>query len=184
MEIPTTHEILLFRLILCAIVLFFGATYAITLFIDSFFVCQIYAVNPLESCIFETGKESSWGYCTADCHFFTAEFILCFIVCLSFLWCSCLEAPLCNTIGTTVKHVFKRKLTRLTQFFNYVLPILFYHVPSIFIESDSICFGAPTLLSPTFVDYGKYVLSCNLHAMVGICKEGWLWDFLIKFYFG
>ena len=34
MEIPTTHDILLFRLMLCAIVWLFGATYAITLFID------------------------------------------------------------------------------------------------------------------------------------------------------
>ena len=37
MEIPTTHEILLFNIILCAIVLFFGTTYAITLFNYSFF---------------------------------------------------------------------------------------------------------------------------------------------------
>ena len=37
MEIPTTHEIRLFTLMLCAIVLFFGATHDITLFIDSFF---------------------------------------------------------------------------------------------------------------------------------------------------
>ena len=58
-EIPTTQEILLIRLMLCAIVLFFGATYAITLFIDSFFVCQTYAVTLLELCLFETGKESS-----------------------------------------------------------------------------------------------------------------------------
>ena len=58
------------------------------------------------------------------------------------------------------------------------------HVPPIFLDLESICFVAPTLLSPTFVDDGKYVLSYNLHAMGGICKEGWLWDFLIKFYFG
>ena len=36
MEITTTHEILLFSLMLCTIVLFFGAMYAIELFIDSF----------------------------------------------------------------------------------------------------------------------------------------------------
>ena len=34
MEIPTTQDILFFRLMLCAIVLFFGATYEIALFID------------------------------------------------------------------------------------------------------------------------------------------------------
>ena len=46
MDIPTTHEILLLRLMLCAIVLFFGATYAITLFNYSFFcvsdICSEY----------------------------------------------------------------------------------------------------------------------------------------------
>ena len=39
-------------------------------------------------------------------------------------------------------------------------------------------------MSPTFVDDGKDALSNNLHAMGGICKEGLLWDFLIKFSFG
>ena len=34
-ESPTMHEILLFRVMLCAIVLFFGATYDITLFINT-----------------------------------------------------------------------------------------------------------------------------------------------------
>ena len=61
-----------------------------------------------------------------------------------------------------------------------VFPYYFYHVPPIFLESESICFGATTSLRPTFSDNGKYVLSYNLHAMGGICKEGWLWDFLIK----
>ena len=45
-EIPTMHDILLFRVMLCAIILFFGATYTITLFIDSFFcvsnICSDY----------------------------------------------------------------------------------------------------------------------------------------------
>ena len=63
-------------------------------------------------------------------------------------------------------------------------PVLFYHVPPIFLESYSICFGAPTSMSPTFLDDGKDVLSYNLHTMGGICKEGWLSDFLIKFSFG
>ena len=54
---------------MCAIVLFFGATCAITLVIDSFFVCQKYAVTLLELSLFETGKESSWRDCTSDCRF-------------------------------------------------------------------------------------------------------------------
>ena len=63
-------------------------------------------------------------------------------------------------------------------------PVIFYHVSPIFIESESICFGAPTSLRPTIVEDEKNVLISKLHAMGGICKEGWLWDFLIKFSFG
>ena len=62
-------------------------------------------------------------------------------------------------------------------------PILFNHVPPIFFEWESICFGAPTSLSPTFVDNGKDVLSYKLHAMGGIFKKGRLWDLHIKFIF-
>ena len=44
MEIITTQDILLFRLILCDIVLFSGATYAIALFMDYYFcVSNIYS---------------------------------------------------------------------------------------------------------------------------------------------
>ena len=83
----------------------------------------------------------------------------------------------------TVKHVFKKNLTCLTQLCNF-FSILFYHLPPICLESEIIYFGAPTFLSPNFVDYGKYVLRKNLHGMGGIYKEGCLWDFLIKFSFG
>ena len=82
------------------------------------------------------------------------------------------------------KHVFKRNLTCLTQLFNYFFTIVFHYVPSIFIESESICFGASTSLSPTFIEVGKYVISYNLHDMGGICKEVWLWYLLINFCFG
>ena len=83
----------------------------------------------------------------------------------------------------TVKHVFKRNPTFLTQIFNF-FPIIFYRVPPIFLESESICFGAFTSTRPTFVDDEKYVLSYNLHVMGGIFKEGRIWDSLIKFSFG
>ena len=46
-DISTTQEIILFRPVLCATVLFFYEFYAITLFIDSIFVCQTYAVTIL-----------------------------------------------------------------------------------------------------------------------------------------
>ena len=39
-------------------------------------------------------------------------------------------------------------------------------------------------MGPTFFEDGNDVLSYNLHMMGGIFKEGWLWDFLIKFSFG
>ena len=80
--------------------------------------------------------------------------------------------------------MFKRNLICLTQLFNYSFLIIFYHVPPIYLKSESICVGAPTSLSTTFVDNWKYLLSNNLHAMVGIYKEWWLWYFLINFSFG
>ena len=66
--------------------------------------------------------------------FFAAEFVVSFVVCLSFLWCSCLEAPLCTTIVVTVEHVFERGLTCLTQLFKCFFPILLYHIPPIFLS--------------------------------------------------
>ena len=69
MEIPTRHEIRLFRIVTCTIILFFGATYAITLFTDSFFVCQTYTVTLLELSLFETRKEFFSRDYTVDCRF-------------------------------------------------------------------------------------------------------------------
>ena len=69
MYIPTTKEILLFRLMLCAIVLFFGATYVITLFIDSFFCASNICSDSLKNIMFETVKESVLGDCIAGCRF-------------------------------------------------------------------------------------------------------------------
>ena len=146
MWIPTTQEILLFRIVMFAIILFFGATYAITLFIDYFLVCQTYAVTLLELCLFETGKDSSWGDCTANCRLFAAKFVIFVVVFISYFWWYCIEAPLCTTTSMTVRHLFKSNLTWPTQLFNYFFPIIFYHVPPIFIDSESICFGATTLL--------------------------------------
>ena len=66
------------------IVLFFGATYAITLFIDSFFLCQTYALTLLKLCLFETGKESFSGDCIVDCRF-VCNIIHRLCSCMSFL---------------------------------------------------------------------------------------------------
>ena len=177
------HEILLFRIMLCNIVLFFGATYAITFFIDSFFLCQTYAVTLLELRLFETGNNIFQEIIQLIVVLFAAELVIFVVVCLSFFWCSCLEASLCTEIFITFKHVFKRYLTCCTQLFNCFFPILFNHVPPIFFESESICSGAPTSLRLTIIDDVKDVLGHNLNAMGGICKKGRLWDFLIKFPF-
>ena len=184
MEIPTTHNILLLRLMMCAIVLFFDVTYAITLFIDSFFVCQTYAVILLEPCCLKRENSLLEEIVQLIFVLFAAESIIFVVVCLSFFWCSCLEAPLCTKIFMTVKHMFKGNLTFHTKLFNCFTPIIFYHVPPIFLDSESTWFGAPTSLSPTFVNDGKYVLSYKVHAMGQICKKWWLWDFLVKFSFG
>ena len=83
----------------------------------------------------------------------------------------------------TVKHVFEKDLTCLTQLFNCFFPILFYRVPPIFLDSEGICFGAPALQIPTFVDDGEDVFCNYLHAMGGVRKEGWLGDFCMKLSF-
>ena len=81
------------------------------------FLCQTNAVIILEPRLFETGKESSWGDFIADCRLVYSRIRRLFVVCISFFWCSCLEAPIYTTICMTVKHVFERDLTCLTQLF-------------------------------------------------------------------
>ena len=83
----------------------------------------------------------------------------------------------------TVKHVFKRYLTCCTQLFNFFPPILFNHVPPIFCQLESICYGAPTSLSLTIIGDVKDVLGHNLNAIGDIRKKGRLWDLYIKFPF-
>ena len=124
MDIPITQDILLFRLMLCTIVLFFGRTYAITLFVDSFFLPQTYVVILLKLRLFETEKTFFQEIVKLFVVLFSSEFFVFVVVSLSLFWCSCLEAPICTTICMTVKHVFKRNLTYLTQLFN-VFPYYF-----------------------------------------------------------
>ena len=157
-------EILLLSLMMCTIVLFFDATYATTLFIDSFFcvsnicseyfrtssvwngkiflfrilyiwllfclqqdsshcsvfvfVCQKYAVTLLELLCLKREKSLLEDILQLVVVLFKAEFVVFFVVCLSFFWCSFLESPLCTTIFMTVEHVFNSNLTCLTQLFN------------------------------------------------------------------
>ena len=114
---------------------------------------------------------------------FAAESIVFVVVCISFLCCSCLEAPLHTKISWLLDMCSRGTLlASLNSSKKHIY--YFYRVLPIFVESESISFCASTSLRPTLVHYGKSVLSYNLHAMKGICKEGWLGDFLIKFYFG
>ena len=85
MEIPTTYNILLFRLMICAIVLVFGTKYDIKLFIDSFFVCQTYAVTLLDLCLFETENNLLEEIIQLIVVLFAAESVVFVVVCISFL---------------------------------------------------------------------------------------------------
>ena len=65
---------------------------------------------------------------------FAAESILFVVVCISFFWLSCLEAPLWTNIVMTVERVFKRNFTCLTQLFDCFFPILFIMHPQFFLS--------------------------------------------------
>ena len=65
---------------------------------------------------------------------FAEEFIVFFVVCLYFFWCSCVEAPIFTTIVTIVKHVFKRNLTCLTQLFDCFSLLFFIVYPQYFLS--------------------------------------------------
>ena len=77
----------------------------------------------------------------------------------------------------TVKHVFEKVLTCLTQLLDCFFPIVFNHIPPIFFDSEGIIFVAPALKILTFVEDGEDVFCYYLHAMLGVRKEGWLGDF-------
>ena len=146
-----------------------------------FFVCQTYAVILFKICLSETAKYSFQDTVQLGVILFAAEFIVFVIVCLSFFWFYCLETPL------WIQFLWLLKKSRWTLLAPLNSSIIFSYSFLSFSTNMSWvgvhCFGAPTFLSLTFVDDGKYVISYNLHAMGGVCKEGWIWGFLIKFSF-
>ena len=91
-----------------------------------FCVCQAYAVTLLELRLFKWGK-SLFQEIVQLVFFLAVEFTLFVIVCLSFFWCYCIEAPLCTTIIITVEKKFKMNPTCLTQLFNF-FPLSFFIV--------------------------------------------------------
>ena len=111
---------------------------------------QTYAVTLLEIFMFEMGNSIFQEIVHLFVVSFASEFILFVVVCILFLLCSCLEAPLFTTIFMIVERVFNRNLTCLNQLSNCFSSTIFYSVPSIFLLSESICFGASTYLSPSF----------------------------------
>ena len=181
MEISTSREILLFRLVICAIVLFLEQhkkLHCSTIIIFVSNICSDY----LKTLSVWNGK-IFLGYFIAGCHF------LCNVICRL---CSCIPCLILILLswGTTLHfiyhnywNVFKRNFTFLLQIFWKIIPILLYHIPPIFLEYMSIYFCASTSLSLIIVYNVKYVLSKKLHAIGEICKKGWHWGFLVKFSF-
>ena len=99
-----------------------------------FFVCQTYAVILLKLCLFEMGKGVFQEIVQLIVILFAAEFVVCFIVCISFFGWSFLEALLCTTIVMTLKHVFKRNITCLTEPFNCFSLFFFIMYPQSFLN--------------------------------------------------
>ena len=151
MEIPTTHEILLFRLVLCTIVLVFGATYDISFSINSFFcvsnICSDYFRT---SCVWNRkivffGRLYSWlFFCLQQNSSSLSLYVF----------------PYSNAL--VLNHHFSLQFSWMLNFCSIgtllaslnssiVFPLFcLYHIPPIFIESERICFGASTSVSPTF----------------------------------
>ena len=91
----------------------------------SSFVYQTYAVTLLEIFMFEMGNSIFQEIVHLFVVSFASEFILFVVVCILFLLCSCLEAPLFTTIVMTVERVFNRNLTCLNQLSNCFSPTIF-----------------------------------------------------------
>ena len=93
--IPTTKDILLFRLMMCAIVSFFYAMYSFVLFIDSFFCVSNICKDYFRTSSVFNGKRLFKGVCRSDCCF------PCNGVCLACQFMSCLILKLLSW-GTTL----------------------------------------------------------------------------------
>ena len=84
MEINTTQEILLFRIMMCDIVLFFSATYVIALFIYWLFFVSNICRDHFRTLYVWNGKIVFLGGCTSGCCF-TCNIMFCsyhYIPCL------------------------------------------------------------------------------------------------------
>ena len=109
-----------------------------------FFVCQTYTVTLLEIFCLKREKSLLEEIVQLIVVLFAAEFVVSLVVCLSFFWFSCLEAPLWTTIVVTVEHVFERDINCLTQIFNCFFPSLSLScTPNLFWARGICNVGAP-----------------------------------------
>ena len=112
---------------------------------------------------------------------FAAEFVLSFVVCISFFWCSCLDAPLCDIIAMTVKHVFKRNLTCLTQLFNCFSLLFFIMYPQYFLIRRASGLVHPHRISLLLLTTEKMCFATNFMRWEGSARKDGLgissWSF-------
>ena len=105
------------------------------------------------------------------------------IVFLALLLCSFLEAPLGPTFNMILNMCLRENSLDCRNSSTKDIYIFICHIPLIFLESESICFGASTPLILIIAKNGKYLLINNLHVMGRKRKEIWDWYFFIKFTF-
>ena len=157
-------------IILCTIIFFFGATYAIASFIDYlFYVSRIYS-DSLRNISVWNRKIVLLGSCTYGCHFIcNIIHILCswipWILLILLFWSNTIRYNYHNQRTCVQEEPYLPVPIRLNFF-----PILLYHILPILLESDSIWFSASISLLFTIVNNRKKLLSNNLYATGGVCK--------------
>ena len=161
---------------------FFGAMYAITFIIDSFFCVSNICSDSFQNLSIWNSKRFFSGYSTAGCHF------VCSIIhrlchCVSFLLLILLSwNTTLNTIFVIVKKNQEETYlhhSTLQLFF----PILFYHFPPICLELECTALVHPHFWASLLSLMENMWLATIFMRWGGVCKEGWLWGFLIKFSF-
>ena len=185
MDIPTTQEILLFRLMLCATVLIFGATYAIAFFFGFFLfvsnICSDYFRTP-----------SIWNRKIVFFRIFYSWLSFCLQRNSSYL----LLYVFPSSDSIVLKHHSALKLSLLLNMcsrgtlftsLNSQLFFPYYFLsctPQYFLSrrASNLVHLYLWALIPLAMEID--VLSYNLNVVGGIFKEGWLCDFLINFLFG
>ena len=124
-----------------------------------FFVCQTYAVIHLNFVLLKREKSLFWEIVHLIDILFAAEFFVCFIICISFLWWSFLESPLCTTNVMNFKRSFKRNLTCLTELSNFLFAIFFIVYPQYFLSRRASALVHPHRWSLILLEMEKMFLA-------------------------